>query len=197
MSPNFSIQKLDVAEFARQGAELSGQFTFVQLPRLAELCFKPLPPEYTDQAAIANWRAFGEIRESRTGDKQIWLHLWVKAKVPLRCERCLHSVDTEVDLERSFRFVPTEEQAIVEDTESQEDVLALSKTLDLLALCEDELILALPLMPLHELCPDPLVPGLDHAGLAFEVIPDDEAETADQAAKHPFAVLEALKKKLH
>lgn len=197
MKPNFVLQRLDVAEFARQGAELSGELTFDQLTRLAELCFSPLPAKYTGQATIASWHIHGELIKNRMGDTQTWLHLTIKATVPLRCERCLKAVETTVEVDRSFRFVPSEEQAIIEDAQSQEDVLALSKTLDILALCEDELILALPLMPLHEVCVEPLVPGLDHAGLAFEVIPDGETEETDQAAKHPFAALQALKKNLH
>lgn len=198
MKTKFVLEKLDVAEFARQGAELSGTFNFDQLSRLAELCFSPLPAQYTGQTTVAQWRANGEMIKNRLGDIQIWLHLHITATVPLRCERCLHAVETQVEVDRSFRFVSTEEQAILEDSESSEDVLTLTKMLDLPALCEDELILALPLMPLHEVCDDPLISGLDRAGLAFEVSPDeDETSSAEQEAKHPFAALQALKNKLH
>jgi uncharacterized protein len=60
-------------------------------------------------------------------------------------------------------------------------VLALSKNLDLRELIEDELLLALPLVPRHEDCPQPLRVG--HA-------PDPEPD----ARPNPFAALGALKK---
>ncbi len=49
-----------------------------------------------------------------------------------------------------------EEAAAALDAESDDDVLALESSLDLHALVEDELLLALPLVPRHDECPEPL-----------------------------------------
>ena len=57
---------------------------------------------------------------------------------------------------RSIRFVHGADLAQQLDEESEEDVLALSAALDLRELIEDELILALPLVPRHDVCPQPL-----------------------------------------
>ena len=66
------------------------------------------------------------------------------------------------------------------DEHSEDDVLALSPAFDMAGLVEDELLLALPLVPKHEHCPVPLLaPGSgDEGGI----------ETP-----HPFAVLAGLK----
>ena len=57
-------------------------------------------------------------------------------------------------MERSFRFVPDEEMAAAQDEQSEEDVLALSRSFDLVELVEDELLMEMPLAPRHEVCPD-------------------------------------------
>ena len=61
-------------------------------------------------------------------------------------------------------------------------LLALPPTLDLIELLEDELLLALPLVPRHEACPEPLPMS---AGEVSEGEADDEP--------HPFAALAALR----
>ena len=65
------------------------------------------------------------------------------------------------------------------DAESEDDVLAISRSLDVPELLEDELLLALPLVPRHEVCPEPLP------------VPE---EAPEEKAPHPFAALAALKK---
>jgi len=62
-------------------------------------------------------------------------------------------------------------------------VLALLPSLDLRALVEDELILALPLIPRHDTCPLPLPMSAGSAELA-----------ADGPPAHPFAALAALRR---
>lgn len=58
-------------------------------------------------------------------------------------------------VDRSFRFVPDEETAELEDDDSDEDVLALSSEFNLLELIEDELLMEVPVVPRHEVCPVP------------------------------------------
>jgi uncharacterized protein len=82
---------------------------------------------------------------------------------------------------RRFFFVPGEEAAAALDEDSEDDVLALTPSFDLHVLVEDELLLALPIVPRHDVCPVP-VP------LVFE---DDGS--AAEPADHPFAALAALK----
>ena len=62
-------------------------------------------------------------------------------------------------------------------------MLVISRDFDALSLVEDELILALPLVPRHEVCPQ-----------ALPVDAVDEAFEAASQRPNPFAALAALKK---
>lgn len=200
MKPKLSERKLDVSEFARCSGHFSGELSLADMPRLKALCMLPSAGEHGVTMPQIQWQARGQSQLQRVGDPQVWLYLEVKTRLPLRCERCLKPVEESFALSLSYRFVPTEEQAAIEDEESVEDVLALTQTLDLHALCEDELILALPLVAVHERCPDPLVPGMDSAEVMLEVSDDGMLSQEDVSAgekPHPFAALEAFKKKLH
>ena len=76
-----------------------------------------------------------------------------------------------------------EETAAELDADTEDDVLAMTRALDVQALLEDELLLSLPLVPRHLVCPDPLV------------VPPDGAPDVDTAEKpQPFAALAALKR---
>ena len=57
-------------------------------------------------------------------------------------------------VDRHFRFVSDEDTAAALDDEIEDEVLALPKTLNLRDLVEDEMLLALPLVPRHDVCPE-------------------------------------------
>jgi uncharacterized protein len=78
--------------------------------------------------------------------------------------------------------VETEVQAELEDDESLEDVLVASQDFDLASLIEDEVLLDLPLVPRHDVCPVDV--KLAVADADFE---------QQQEKPHPFAALASLK----
>ncbi len=169
--------RLDVQVFARAGASLSGRWPQRTLQRLAEGLATPL----ADAApADVTWDASGEERERRGAARETWLHLRAATCVRLQCQRCLMPMQQPLAVQRSFRFVAGEAEAERLDEESEDDVLALPRSLDLAALVEDELILALPIVPRHEACPEPLL------------APDSEPLHVE-ARPSPFAVLQSLR----
>ncbi len=168
---------VDIAAFAKQGGEASGVWPLTALDRLCGEAHTEAKPAASQHA---EWRAIGETRARRGGEPQIWLHMECDARLGLVCQRCLQPVDTAVHAQRSFQFVADEALAAEIDADSEEDVLALSRTLNLIELVEDELLLALPLVPRHPTCPQPLKQ------------PDD-AEPLEERA-NPFAVLGELKR---
>jgi uncharacterized protein len=180
----FDSRKLDVEIFARDGAELQGAWPAAELERLAADAAPEAPasgwPEVTFQAR-------GEQRQPRGGEAQTWLHLQAGVTVALTCQRCLQPVRAALKLQREFRFVRDEQLAAQIDADSEEDVLALPRHLDLQELVEDELLLALPIVPRHQACPKPLPVPADDL--------DEQAELAGEARKNPFAALAALKQK--
>jgi uncharacterized protein len=116
---------------------------------------------------------------------QAWLHLRADARVPLTCQRCLGPVQTPIEVDRWFRFVADEATAEAQDDDSEEDLLALEPRPSLIEIIEDELIMSLPLVPVHERCPQPLPDG---GGSQAE---GDQGGGSERP--HPFAGLAKLK----
>lgn len=175
-SREFDPLRLDVAAFAKDGASLDGTWPLEQLERLAE---SVLPGTAATSPAVA-WQLTGESRAAKAGESQVWLHLTASAQVHLECQRCLKPMTEALQAERSFLFVHGEETAADLDSDSEDDVLAITRALDARELVEDELLLALPIVPRHDVCPEPLA-------VADADLPEDDTP-------HPFAKLAALKR---
>lgn len=178
MTKEFSPDRLDVKAFAQAGGQLSGHDSLLKYERLSQEA-KSLHPDLR-----VDWTATGEIRTALGGIGQVWLHLQVQATFPMDCQRCLTPVDVPLAVERSFRFVTDEATAEALDDDSEEDLLALSREFDLRELIEDELLMALPVVPRHDECPT-AVP------LASS---DDDFEAASAEKPNPFAALASLRK---
>lgn len=182
MSAAFNPRRLDLRALVQAGDTLSGDTPLADLERLAAEAVAPGQP--------VRWSARAEYRQpavltgvARADAPVLWLHLMAEAAVPLTCQRCLGPVDTPLAVDRWFRFVADETTAEAEDEDSEEDVLVFSPAFDLLSLVEDELIMALPLVPLHGTCP---VAVVTQAG-------EVDVPVADKP--NPFAALAQLKKK--
>lgn len=171
---------LDVMALAGEGAALAGEWPADQLPRLLG---SQAPPQDALLAGV-RWQVRGERRPVSGGEPELWLHLQAGARVWLTCQRCLQPFEESLEVQARVRFVRDEAQAEALDAELEEDVLALPRWLDLRSLVEDELLLALPLVPRHAQCPQPLTLTSDGAG-------PQEADLAERP--NPFAVLQALK----
>jgi uncharacterized protein len=176
-SRGFDPTRLDVRTFAVESGELEGEWPLSSFERVAESAAPERPPSPEDVVA---WSARGESRQLRGNESETWLHLHAATKVALQCQRCLAPVEVPVGFERKFLFVSGEDAAAQIDTTSEDDVLAMTRALDLHDLVEDELLLAMPLVPLHDVCPEPL-----------PFVADDEEAVE---SPNPFAALAALKR---
>lgn len=170
--------RLDVASLATEGLSVSGHWPLADLSRLAD---SAMPEECPDAQVV--YRAEGESRPVTGAVPEIWLHLHAHITLALCCQRCLGPVWEPVVVESSLRFAADEASAAALDAELEDDVLVLHRYLDLRELIEDELLLALPLVPRHEECPSPL--PLHHGDLA---------DAPQEDKPNPFAVLSQLKK---
>lgn len=176
-------ERLDVRAFAQAGAQLSADEALAQFERLRA----EVPPGADAAGWLVKWSATGELRPGARGaDPSVWLHLQAQAELPLACQRCLSPVPVRLDVDRWFRFVADEATAAAQDEDSEEDVLALEPRPSLRELIEDELLMELPLVPMHGVCPQPVVMA---AGEVAAV-----AESAEPPRKNPFAELARLKK---
>jgi len=167
-------QALELTAFTRQADSLEGTWPLACMPRLAQGLWQ------LAESSAATWQAQGEQIPVTGGEAEIWLHLQGQAAVELQCQRCLQSVSEALSVARSFRFVRDEAAAAKLDEESEDDVLVLPPRLDLMELLEDEFILGLPIVPMHDECPKPLVAP----GAPSEV---------EEPAPNPFAALAALR----
>lgn len=181
-SPVLSVQALDVRQLARSGEVFSGVIRLADLQR-----WQADAPAWTQPAdappLALNWQVRGDVRMPLGGAEQVWLRLCLTGRVPQVCQRCLSVYLETLEVDRWFRFVADEATAEAEDDEAEEDLLVWTPRLNLQELIEDELILALPLVPMHDVCPQALPTEAVDDGFEQSVRPN------------PFAALSALKGK--
>jgi uncharacterized protein len=177
MHTQFNARRLDVRRFAEEGGTLGGDEPLGRHERLLT------ETQGRGAGSAVSWSATGELRNPRHVHPEIWLHLRADAVLSLTCQRCLAPVDVPLAVDRSFRFVADEDMAAAQDELAEEDVLALSRSFDLVELVEDELLMEMPLAPRHETCPAPL-----NASVSDEAFDDAPARR-----ENPFGVLGKLK----
>jgi uncharacterized protein len=166
-------RRFDLADAAAHDVVGEGRWPLAELRRLADDHPADAPP----LAGEVTWRAQAYRRAVAGAAPEVWLHLTAHAQVVRSCQRCLQPLPLRLEVDRRLRFVVGEDAAAALDADSDDDVLELQPRLDLRDLVEDELLLALPLVPRHELCREPLPRSAGE-------LPEDE---------HPFAALAALK----
>jgi len=133
------MKLIDTARFCKDGASLSGVYTEVDLPRLAD---EVLP----DTGFGVAWTADGVSPDL--------LDLTLKTRVQMKCQRCLDAMEELIEVSYRFQFVKDEAAASAQDEENDEvDMLVHSRQFDLTELIEDEMLMALPFVSLHEVCP--------------------------------------------
>ena len=182
MSTRFNPDRLDLRMLAQSGEPLQGDDALAMYPRLVS--------EGGDAAqrlvrwvAQAEWRRPAPVPGKAALEAPVlWLHLQASTSLSLTCQRCLAPVDEALDTDRWFRFVADEATAAALDDEAEEDILVISREFGALALIEDELIWSLPLVPLHEVCPEVMPMS----------VADPEFDAAAQRP-NPFGVLAGLK----
>jgi uncharacterized protein len=174
---------IDVQALAEAGTELAAQAPLARFARLLDLApGTPADRAVLDALGPVHWVArFHMLRVTGAADQPA-LHLQIDAQLPLQCQRCLMPYAQAVQVDREFAFVKDEAMAEAFDDESDVDLLVASRQFDLAALIEDELLMAMPIVPKHAQCPAPV------AMQAGDV--DDAPERPN-----PFAALAALKDK--
>ena len=164
---------VDTWELARSGQEQRGEAPLVEFSRLLEGL--PHQPERK-----VSWALVGETDSLH----RRFMTLRAEAVVTLECQRCLSPFDLHLQVESRLQLVETEAEIEAEEAEEDDpdapDQVVGSPYFDVLSLVEDELILAVPYVPKHEVCPS----------LPKEL--DSEGGDADRPS--PFAVLAKLKK---
>jgi uncharacterized protein len=134
---------------------------------------------------------FGEALLSNEGDVRVKLDFSYKvgfpclsgsvsAKVLVECQRCLKPMETELAGRFKFALVYSEDEFDLLPEEFEPYLLE-GEEQSVIDLIEDELLLSLPMVTVH-----------DNACSVF-MTKQEEAMKAEKEASHPFAALKALK----
>lgn len=77
------------------------------------------------------------------------LQLTIRGEVALTCQRCLGGMQHSVQLERTLYLARNETELERLEALPDSDAILVGETLDLVGLVEDEVLLSLPLAPMH------------------------------------------------
>lgn len=174
------LNHFNVRTFAKNAQTLSGDAVLADFPRLQAETY---PDEQLRAQTHIQWSLQGQQRPGVEG-MQTWLTSKVQAQLYVPCQRCLQPVAVDIASEQQFRFVATEAQADEEDADAIEDVLTFDEGENAHALLEDDLLMALPMGVMHEVCPVELPTALQDSAFA---------EAQESTRKNPFAALASLK----
>ena len=204
-----NARDIDLFEFARSGRDAAGAVRVSELPRMLNEVPREVlnnRPEGEAARALFTWQAEGttqpELQDDGTEGRQPYLRMAIHGSTWLECQRCLAPYEQALDVDATYRIVATEEEADEFPLDEDEvEVIVGSRHFDLLDLIEEELLLSLPLVPKHDVCPavhESLASGADGADGVDSVddVPeqDEEQDNAASERANPFAALGALKK---
>ena len=164
MSESIAGTVLDSLEFARSGGVLDRRVRLDELPRLADLL------------ASSDGMLSILLEGSRDAEGKSWLQVNIAGEPVLCCQRCLGGVMFPLDIRSRLQLLaPGEEWPDDDLADDSADSMEVDQELSVLSLIEDEILLALPIAPMHGKCDSPLA-------------------DAGRNGASPFAALAALKK---
>lgn len=161
---------VDPRKLADRGAVLQGEISLSALPRLAE--------QMVDHAGTVRAKLSFERDERRA----VVIHCEFDVEAKMVCQRCLDVASLPIHGEYQYLVVAEGSEQVVP---KGYDALEVGEDpLDLLTLVEDELLLALPIVPVHDddVCQQPAD------------LNDPEPSEDEVSRPNPFSVLAQLKR---
>ncbi len=142
---------IDNVAFAKKNEHLAGELTLADCPRLSELLkdtTKNVQPKNADADSISY-----TLQGKTDAVGQHYLHLTLAANLITTCQRCLNDVPLKLAL--NFNYLIGEMSDIdvgASDIDDRDDIdlQQASQNMDIIALIEDEIIMAMPIAPIHE-----------------------------------------------
>lgn len=150
---------IDGLEFARRGNHAHGAVAVASLSRVAE------------SLAGNDGELDCEISGTHSADGHPELCLQVEGELQLRCQRCLEAMPFPLHIERRLRLMAPGAQWPDDELEEEDfDAIEASKELAVGSLIEDEVLLALPIAPRHDVCGMPRTKDTQHDVSPFAVL---------------------------
>lgn len=163
---------IEARKFADQDTRISGEISLSKLPRLADYQGSPSTQV---QVELHFYHEIGSGNRVVQGS--------ISTELELTCQRCLEPIKFPVHTAVNLMMVWNEEQSDALP-ESHDPWLITEDKMSVPALLEEEVLLTLPVVALHDECP-----------ASLPVVPEPEGFAQPKAADNPFAVLASLKKK--
>lgn len=157
---------IDPIQLADKGARLSGALPLKGMRRLAELCL-----DDTGSVTI-------DLQFERSHGLRM-MHGTIDARVRLTCQRCMESFESDLKTRPRLLLLRHGER---DELLGAGDVLVVEKPVAISAIVEDELLLVMPMVPIHPAENCPATP------------PTDRSDEKEQTRPHPFSVLDRLKR---
>jgi len=169
-------ERINPYRSAGQGRVLEGSYPLELMPRLAESVLGA-PGEARVRLAFSKMEGGSVLLEGS-----------IKATLSLTCQRCLSAMDYSVDSELRLVVVPDDARAA--QLQEEYDTLVVEEELFVRDLLEDELMLALPLIPRHETPEE-----CDEVARSYLHKEHEHGSEQEGKKENPFSVLEQLKTK--
>lgn len=127
-------------EFAQQGRRLQGEIALADMSRLQEHL-------HTNSGHL-DYSLAGKIGENG----KPYLVCAIRCELALKCQRCLDALALKLEIASTLELVKDADEFLpVEGEEDSVDAIPVNAAMDVLALLEEEVLLNLPLAPLHPL----------------------------------------------
>ncbi|NMG31462.1 YceD family protein [Aromatoleum evansii] len=138
----------DPFKFAAEGRSLSAIIPLADLPRLGDVLL--------DTSGSVQFSLVGEMGL----DRRPRMRLVISGELQVRCQRCLGPMIWPLGVDVLFELVrPGQPIADDELEEDAFDAIEAMPDMDVTALVEDEIVLAVPIAPRHEKCEAPRPDG--------------------------------------
>lgn len=137
---------IDGLDFARRGNLVGGQVAVADLSRVADYLANP--------DGVLDCQLQGGRSEDGSGHFE--LRLSIEGEFQLRCQRCLEAMRFPLRLQKRLQLVAPGAEWPEEEVEDEGfDAVEASKEMAVGPLIEDEVLLALPISPRHDICTPP------------------------------------------
>ncbi|PTD97888.1 metal-binding protein [Pseudothauera lacus] len=153
------VKLADPIKFARDARVARGEVAVAELGRLVDVL--------SDGSGMVSWVLQGELGE----DRKPRLLLSASGVLQLRCQRCLGGLSWPLELSSRLLVVPVGQPIPDEELEDDaQDAIEAVADMDVVALVEEEILLALPIAPRHDDCEVPRPRGGDQRKSPFAVL---------------------------
>ncbi|MGI4857852.1 MAG: DUF177 domain-containing protein, partial [Janthinobacterium lividum] len=162
-----NLRAFDLTAFIRARREMRGAVRLGELARMVDELPADAPADARDESIA--WFVRGETRREVRRDaagnggaltttshtvSQPYLTLEARGRSWLECQRCMQALAFPIEIDTVYRVMDTEAEAdALALDDSEIEVIVGSANFDLIDLIDEEVVLSLPMVPKHDVCP--------------------------------------------